>query len=114
MKYLRTYNANNWPKKETLSDKLVRLVFSFVPTANPRYLQQYHLLDEWLIEFNEDGDIKRELALNKEGKVIFANPYKNNLGFWLDSKMKFKDFENKKVTEEKFNKLWNDFFLNKK
>ena len=51
-----------------------------------------HLVKKWFIEFvEEEGELTpwREIALDANGKVVFAGPDKKNYGFWLDTNMKY-------------------------
>ncbi|NQY21967.1 MAG: hypothetical protein HRT40_11800 [Campylobacteraceae bacterium] len=110
MKYISTKEATNWPKKEGISHKLVRLVYSLVPNANPRYKHHYHLINEWYIEFDDNGNAKREIGIDSKGKVILASPFKQNPGFWIESKMNIEDVKNEEISSEKFTILWNKYF----
>lgn len=110
MKYIRTTEATSWKKREGICDKIVQFVYSFVPNANPRYQQKYYLLNEWFIEFDNEGKIQREMGIDLDGKVLFASPYKQNPGFWIESEMGFKDFKNKELSSDEFSRLWDEYF----
>lgn len=109
MKYIRTKKATSWEKREGIFDKLVRFIYSLVPNSNPRYQQKYYLLHEWFIEFDNEGKVLRELGLDEKGKVLFSSPNKQNPGFWIESKMTFKDFEDNELSSEDFTTLWKNY-----
>jgi len=77
-------------------------------TANPNYQGKYHLVCSWLIEFDEHGFPWREIALDRDGAVVFAGPSAVDYGFWLDTNMRQSDFTGEPVTKEYFEQLWAD------
>ncbi|GAA0871050.1 hypothetical protein GCM10009117_01950 [Gangjinia marincola] len=102
MKYISTTKATNCPKRG-LKDYLLDLFSFWVPRANLGYESKMHLVKIWLIEFKEeDGKFLpwREIALGLDGNPIFAGPSKNNYGFWLDTHMQFKDFDDYELIEK--------------
>ena len=110
MKYLKTTKATNWPLKESWSLKLLRNILFFIPKANPSYDHKMHLIKRWLIEFvDTDGELLpwREIALDSNDNVIFAGPDKSNYGFWLDTNMKYEDFNDESIEKEEFERYWN-------
>lgn len=110
MKYIRTNKATDWRKREGIFDKIVQFVFSLVPNANPRYKYKYYRLNEWFIEFDKEGNAIREMGIDINGDVIFASPYKQNPGFWINSNVKISDFEHNEISSDQFITLWNKFF----
>ena len=109
MKYLITTDATDWPLKDPFKVKLLRHILFFMPKANPDYEFKMHLVKKWLVEFiNDDGELIpwREIALDSKGKVVFAGPDKRNYGFWLDTNMKFEDFNGVSIEKEEFDSYW--------
>lgn len=101
--------ATNWPEKEPWQIRLIRMVFFFIPRANPGYDSKMYLVEKWLIEFlEEDGNLVpwREIALDAKDNIVFAGPDKRNYGFWLDTDMKFEDFEGKLINKDEFESYW--------
>jgi hypothetical protein len=109
MKYIKTNLATDWPKQKHWKEKLIELLLFFIPKANPGYDNKMYLIDSWLIEFLEtDGELLpwREIALDNSGNPIFAGPDKINYGFWLDTNMKYDNFEGQTITKEEFERQW--------
>lgn len=109
MKYLSTTKATDWPEKEDWRVKFLRVVFFWIPRANPGYDSKMYLVKKWLIEFlEENGEFHpwREIALGENGRPVFAGPDKRNYGFWLDTNMKYEDFEGKPIEKDEFEKQW--------
>ncbi len=110
MRYLRTNEATDWPKENRWKEKLINVILFFVPRANPDYENKMYLVKSWLIEFVEnEGELIpwREIALDKEDKPIFAGPSERNYGFWLDTNMKYEDFDGDPVNKDEFERYWN-------
>lgn len=101
--------ATDWPEKESWQFKVLKKILFFIPKANPSYDSKMHLVKNWLIEFiEEEGELVpwREIALDSDGKIVFAGPDKKNYGFWLDTNMKFKDFKGEPIEKDNFEKYW--------
>lgn len=101
--------ATDWPNKESWQIKTIRILFFFIPKANPRYDSKMHLVKKWLIEFESDeGKLAplREIALDTKGNVVFAGPDKRNYGFWLDTNMKYEDFDGEPIDKDEFERYW--------
>src|SRR5687768_2350812 len=94
MPFLRTKLATDWPKDlgQSTGERIIRGLLWFVPEANPDYNGKMHLVHEWLIEFDAEGDPSREIGVDAAGKPVLAGPDARNFGFWLDTNMQFKDF----------------------
>ncbi len=99
----------DWEEKETWQEKLIKTVLFFIPKANPGYDSKMHLVKKWLIEFEEeDGELLpwREIGLDSKGTPVLAGPDKQNYGFWLDTNMKYEDFEGESIDVGEFEKIW--------
>lgn len=106
MKYIRTQMATDWPEKESLMDKLIRVLLFFIAEANPGYRNKMHQVTEWLIEFDEEGSPIREIGIGARGVPVLVGPYKNDYGYWCDTNMTYKDFEGEDVEQSVFEDLW--------
>ena len=76
--------------------------------SNPDY--NMAAVQEWWIEFDEEGRPDREIGLRDDGVVVLAGPDDNNYGFWLDTNMMFTDFEGTEIQASKFEQKWNAWF----
>ena len=92
-------------RKRPLGKDLRKSPF-FIPKANPGYDSNMHLIDRWLIEFDENDDPWREIGLSKSGEVVVAGPSDRDYGFWCDTNMKYSDFDGEEVSESVFEDLW--------
>jgi hypothetical protein len=106
MKYLRTRMAADWSRRKSLKIYILDTLFWFVPRANPGYEKKMHLLAEWLVEFDEEGLPWREIGLDMDGRLVLAGPSDECYGFWLDTNMRFDDFEGEPVAGGEFERLW--------
>lgn len=109
MEFLKTSMATDWAEQQTKKLKWMNRLLFFIPKANPGYESKMHLVKKWLIEFiEEEGELIpwREIALDNSNKIVFAGPDKMNYGFWLDTNMKFEDFEGESITKDEFEKYW--------
>ncbi|MEO8589908.1 MAG: hypothetical protein ABI432_11095 [Flavobacteriales bacterium] len=109
MKHIRTRKATDWPEKEPITVRLWRAVLFFVP-QDVAYDKKMHLVHEWWIEFDETGDPVREIGLDANGKPVLAAPDDKHIGFWLDTNMTLKDFDQNEVNPRSFEACWNQFF----
>lgn len=101
--------ATDWTKKEPWQVKVIKSILFFVPKANPGYDSKMHLVKKWLIEFiEEEGELTpwREIALDNNKNVVFAGPDKMNYGFWIDTNMKYEDFEGEPIDKIEFERYW--------
>lgn len=116
MKYIKTTKATNWTK-ESFSTKLIRWLLWFIPSPNRKNEQKFHLLNEWLLEFDDKGEPLREIGLDKSGKPIIKCAVDNSdYGFWLDTNMRYEDFLDKDssiIDEKYFNSAWSLSLSNK-
>ena len=109
MKYLSTTMATDWPEKESWKVKVMGAMLFFMPKANPGYESKMHLIKKWFIEFREVEGVClpwREIAMDTDGNVVFAGPDKTNYGFWLDTNMKYDDFEGEPIDKDEFERYW--------
>jgi len=117
-KYLRSKlgTDSNEPKESSniknslFWDLIAKVLTLIIPNANPDYEKTLHLVDEWLIEFGEDGIPDREIGLNSQGIPILAGPDERNYGYWHDTNMRINDFENNEISSDYFQEKWNVFF----
>jgi hypothetical protein len=103
MVFIRTKLATDWGEP-TPRSWWERLLSSWV--SNPTYEGKYHLIDSWLIEFDDDGEPEREIALDAAGDVVFAGPSPSDYGFWLDTNARLSDFTGDPVSPEEFEAKW--------
>ena len=100
--------ATDWPEKEKWSTKLIRWALFFIPEANPGYKKKMHLIKEWLIECDEEGNPCREIGLDNSGRPIIAGPSEKNYGFWCDSNITIESFSGEAIDPLKFESLWKE------
>ncbi len=108
-KYLKTKQGTDF-KPKTSIDKLLTLLLFFIPKTNPSYENQLHHIAEWLIEFDDKGLPSREIGLNEFGEPVLAGPTNTDYGFWLDTNMKYSDFEGTTIFQSEFEQLWQQAF----
>ncbi len=107
MIYISSVKATGW-KEPNFVEKILRLL-TRKWSANPDYDSVFPEVSEWLIEFGEDQMADREIGLNDKGIPVVAGPNERNYGFWLDTNMKLKDFENNLIEKTYFEEKWNEF-----
>ena len=100
MSFLRTKMGTD-TTRPSWWERLVR-----IDTANPSYRGKHHLIDSWLIEFDEDDRPWREIGLDKSGSIVVAGPSSIDYGFWLDTEMRRSDFTGDPIPEEHFEQVW--------
>ena len=105
MRYIKTTIATDWEEKK--GTRLLEWILTrFIPEANPSYSDKMHLVREWYIEFDDDGQPWREIGVDSEGCAILAGPSTVDYGFWLDTNMKLDDFKGQSIEAADFEKLW--------
>ena len=77
-----------------------------IDTANPNYRDKYHRVRAWLVEFDDNDDPWREIALDEHGDILFAGPSAQDYGYWLDTNMRYGDFTGEPVEQAEFERLW--------
>lgn len=108
MPFLRTRKATGWPT-DLGKSAVGKILTIFIPQANPDYTAKMHLVYEWLIEFDDEGNPWREIGIDADGKPVLAGPDARNYGFWLDTNAQIKDFnDGVPVDKEIFEKLWRE------
>ena len=105
--------------KQTSKNGLLRKVFvdtltNILPKANPDFEDKIDEVKWWLVEFDsETGIPKREIGLDKEGRVILKMPFKDNYGFWIDSNLSLNDFKESfivsEISQNSFEESWKLF-----
>lgn len=108
-RYLRTKLATDWEEPSTDVSLAVRVLrkLELTVVSNPTYHPRMHLVKEWLIEFDGE-DPGREIGLGLDGKPILAGPTSVDYGFWLDTNMRFSDFEGKPIEQSEFDEIWSE------
>jgi len=109
MHYIRTKLATDFPEKEDLLEKALKKILFFIPESSPGYRGKWHLVKEWLIEFDEDGRPNREIGIGSNKTPVVASPNSSDYGFWIDSNMVYSDFKEEKISKEIFESSWQDF-----
>lgn len=81
----------------------------FIPEANPDFEPILDKIDEWQIEFDENGDPIREIGIIDK-RVVAKMPFKKNIGYWTDNSLTlndfFRNFNLVAMTENEFNLNW--------
>jgi hypothetical protein len=108
VEYRRTTLSTDWPAVTRPKRLLARVADRILPKSNPGYDAKMHLVREWLIEFDEEGNPWREIGVGADGKPVLAGPDGQNYGFWLDTNMKIADFLGEAITVEEFERLWQE------
>ena len=108
MPYVRTKigTASSERREPGGLQRVVRAFSFFVPVANPDYEARLHLVHEWVIEFDESGEPRREIGLDAHGLPVLSGPDQRNCGFWLDTNMRLTDFSGEPISREAFERLW--------
>ena len=110
MKYLKTVKSTSWPKEEPIKVKLLQKLFWFIPNPNRENEKKFYLLNEWYIEFDNDGYPVREIGIDTSGHPILASDVLDgSFGYWLDTNMKYTDFldgESSVIDKEEFMNMW--------
>lgn len=80
-------------KVSLLKEILTKVLFFFIPKANPDFESKIDFVKTWLLEFEDDKSIPiSEIGLDFQGNVILKMPYKKNYGYWTDNLLKYNDF----------------------
>jgi hypothetical protein len=100
--------------KSVLKKAVVGILTKFIPKANPDFDDKIDDVKYWLVECdNESGIPKREIGLDKEGRVILKMPFKDNYGYWLDNNLLLNDFKEhfvvSEISQESFEQSWELF-----
>jgi hypothetical protein len=108
MYYGSTKKFTDWNERDLNSWKvrLLYLLLFFIPKANPDNEKLYPKVKEWLLETNENDQPVREIALDKDGNVLFVSPNKRNFGFWTDVNGPVRKSELSPIERDVFEDLW--------
>ncbi len=107
MIYGYTKEATDW-EPDDLVAKLIKMVLFFIPKANKEIEPLYPQVKKWLVEVDSEGKANREIALDKNDKVLFCTPNDNSEGFWPDCPKVFSQEELGLIDKEYFEQLWNE------
>ena len=117
----RNYLKINFEQKSNLQKSETNIFLKFlekltsivIPKANPDFDKKISNIETWLIEFDEEGIPIREIGINNQNEPIMVMPWKNNYGFWTDSKLKYFDFKElfkfQKIDKNEFENNWKSF-----
>ena len=106
VQFISTKLATDWDAQDKWWVKLLDIALFFVPKANPGYREQMHLIDRWLVEFEDDGNPWREIGLTTDDQSAVAGPSERDYGFWCDTNMTYKDFVGENISREEFEAFW--------
>jgi len=101
-------------KESLLKKTFVNILTKILPKANPDFEDKINEVKWWLVEFDrENGKPKREIGMDKEGRVILKMPFKDNYGFWIDSNLSLNDIKNfcivSEISKKSFEYNWELF-----
>ena len=105
MRYGSTTKATHFPPPDWRI-KLTKVVFCFIPAANPDSERLFPEVKQWFLEVDDDGSSLREVAVDAEARPLFRSPEGRNTGFWTDSDAKFTDADLAPASEQEFEALW--------
>ena len=105
MRHIRT-KLGTGEKAESSGSILEKLLKRI--ESNPDY--DLKIVHEWFIEFDDDDWPGREIGLDLDGDPVLAGPDDNNYGFWLDTNMRYNDFDGIQITANQFEEKWNHWF----
>lgn len=103
-RFLRTTLATDDRPPSWWRDRMERWLAVY--TANPNYRGKHHRVRAWLVEFDDDDQPWREIALDEHGDILFAGPSARDYGYWLDTHMRYADFTGEPVEQAEFERLW--------
>jgi hypothetical protein len=106
MPFLRTYEATDWPEKRSLRLRIVSLLLFFLPQSNRGYKGRWHLIRQWLVEFDESGVPWREIGLGADDLPVVSGPDDESLGFWTESNVRWGDIVGEEIEREEFERHW--------
>jgi hypothetical protein len=109
MFYGSTLEATDWSEEmmNNWKAKIIKALLFFIPRANPDNEKFYPLISMWLVEIDDNGWPKREVALDKNNQVLFCSPDQKNTGFWTDMAIQqFTKSELIPVDQDYFEQCW--------
>ena len=100
--------------KSSLKKAFVGILTTIIPKANPDFDDKINKVQYWLVECDNDTGIpKREIGLDKEGRVILKMPFKDNYGLWTDNNLLLNDFKEhfvvSEISKDSFEQSWELF-----
>lgn len=85
---------------------LIKFLQLILPAANPDFENIFSNIKYWKIEFDlKENLTSRELGFDKNDNSIFAAPFRNNYGNWVDEHLTLSNYENFKpieISDEEF------------
>lgn len=110
IRYNEPVTNNQVKKPGNILQGLVSILTFLIPSANPSFEKKYKDVKYWWIEINpNNGRPERELGFDAIKRPIVSGPYKDNLGFWLDTEMRFNHKQYETIDIEIFNDTWRMF-----
>ena len=95
---------DSWIKKIVLP-----LLEAILPKANPDFHYLYASVTNWWIEVDETGDPQREIGFDAEGNALLIGPAGDNMGYWMDTAVKYKISDYSPVEAQRFQSEWKAF-----
>lgn len=108
MHYFSTTLGTSIPESDW-REKLFRMVFFFIPSANPDFDSLFPKVRRWYVEVDEAGNATREIGFDSHGQAITAGPWDRNFGFWTDSPGPFPVESSEQLSAVDFEQKWADF-----
>lgn len=93
-KYIQFQNQTKTKQQLTTWQRFLKKVLEFLlPRANPDYDNKIDEVYTWLVEIDANDNAAREIGLDGHDRVIVVMPTFNNFGYWTDTNLKLRDFE---------------------
>ncbi len=102
------------PKNKRLKEFFIAVLSKIIPKANLDFDDLIDNVSEWLIEIKVNGNKpNREIGIDNNGDVIMVFPWDPDYGYWTDNNLLLNDFKKNfnttDITQEEFNKKWNEY-----
>lgn len=93
---------------ESWQIRLLRVLFFFIPKANPDNEKLYRFVKKWYLELDDSGIPVREIGVDSNGNPLFGAPDNRNVGFWTDSAEVFQKDRVCPIRAQEFEALWSE------